>query len=43
MEYKKQKIELFKKLISEIDISKYDQKEYQKIVNLIYQDIFRVE
>ena len=43
MEYKKQKIELYKKLISEIDISKYDQKEYQKIVNLIYQDIFRVE
>jgi len=43
MEYQKQKIELFKKLISEIDISKYDQKEYQKIVNLIYQDIFRVE
>ena len=35
MEYQKQKIELFKKLISEIDISKYDQK------NLIYQDIFR--
>ena len=43
MEYQKQKIELFKKLISEIDIIKYDQKEYQKIVNLIYQDIFRVE
>ena len=43
MEYKKQKIELFKNLISEIDISKYDQKEFQKIVNLIYQDIFRVE
>ena len=41
MEYQKQKIELFKKLISEIDISKYNQKEYEKIVNLIYQDIFR--
>ena len=43
MEYQKQKIELFKKLISEIDISKYDQKEFNKIVNLIYQDIFRIE
>jgi hypothetical protein len=42
MEYQKQKIELFKKLISEIDISKYNQKEYEKIVNLIYQDIFRL-
>ena len=42
MEYQKQKIELFKKLICEIDISKYDQKEFNKIVNLIYQDIFRV-
>lgn len=41
MEYQKQKIELFKKLISEIDISKYNQKEYEKIVNLIYQDISR--
>lgn len=41
MEYQKQKVELFKKLISEIDISKYNQKEYEKIVNLIYQDIFR--
>ena len=43
MEYQKQKIELFKKLISEIDISKYDQKKFEKIVNLIYQDIFRIE
>jgi|TARA_R100000482_G_C5113495_1_gene141786 hypothetical protein len=42
MEYQKQKIELFKKLISEIDISKYNQKEYEKIVNLIFQDIFRL-
>lgn len=41
MEYQKQKIELFKKLVCEIDISKYDQKEFNKIVNLIYQDIFR--
>ena len=41
MEYQKQKIELFKKIICEIDISKYDQKEFNKIVNLIYQDIFR--
>lgn len=43
MEYQKQKIELFKKLVCEIDISKYDQKEFNKIVNLIYQDIFRIE
>ena len=43
MEYQKQKIELFKKLICEIDISKYDQKEFNKIVHLIYQDIFRVQ
>ena len=42
MEYQKQKIELFKKLIFEIDISKYNQKEYEKIVNLIFQDIFRL-
>ena len=43
MEYQKQKIELFKKLISEIDISIYNQKEYIKIVNLIFQDVFRIE
>ena len=36
------KIELFKKLVWEIDIDKYEQKEYEKIINLIYQDIFRV-
>jgi hypothetical protein len=36
------KIELFKKLVSEIDIDKYEQKEYEKIINLIYQDIFRL-
>tara|TARA_R100001443_G_scaffold110748_1_gene122893 strand:+ start:645 stop:779 length:135 start_codon:yes stop_codon:yes gene_type:complete len=41
MEYLR-KVELFKKLISEIDISKYNQKEYEKIVNLIFQDIFRL-
>ena len=35
------KAELFRKLVIEIDIKKYDQKEYEKIVNLIYQDIFR--
>ena len=38
-----EKIELFKKLIMEIDIKKYDQKEYAKIVNLIFQDIYRIE
>jgi len=42
MEYL-EKVELFKKLVSEIDISKYNQKEYEKIVNLLFQDIFRLE
>tara|TARA_R100000655_G_scaffold25889_1_gene53435 strand:+ start:438 stop:566 length:129 start_codon:yes stop_codon:yes gene_type:complete len=42
MEYL-EKVELFKKLVSEIDISKYNQKEYEKIVNLLFQDIFRIE
>jgi len=37
------KIELFKKLVSEIDIKKYNQEEYVKIINLIYLDIFRGE
>ena len=37
------KTELFRKLIMEIDIKKYDQKEYEKIVNLIFQDVFRIE
>ena len=35
------KIELFRTLVCEIDIKKYSQKEYIKIVNLLYQDIFR--
>ena len=38
-----QKINTFKNLILEIDISKYSQKEYVKIVNLIYLDIFRTQ
>ncbi len=38
-----QKINTFKNLILEIDISKYTQKEYVKIVNLIYLDIFRTQ
>ena len=42
MEYQKQKIELFKKLILKIEINKYNQKEYEKIVNLIFQDVFRI-
>ena len=37
------KAELFRKLVTEIDIAKYDQKEFEKIVNLIYQDIFRTQ
>ena len=39
----KEKVELFKKLVSEIDIKKYNQGEYVKIINLIYLDIFRGE
>jgi len=39
----KEKVELFKKLVSEIDIKKYNQEEYVKIINLIYLDIFRGE
>jgi len=38
-----QRINTFKNLVSEIDISKYSQKEYVKIVNLIYLDIFRTQ
>ena len=37
------KAEQFKKLLCEIDIKKYEQKEFEKIVNLLYQDIFRIE
>jgi hypothetical protein len=37
------KAELFRKLVTEIDISKYKQKEFEKIVNLIYTDVFRIE
>ena len=39
----KEKVELFKKLVSEIDIKKYNQEEYVKIINLLYLDIFRGE
>ena len=38
-----QNINTFKNLISEIDISKYSQEEYVKIVNLIYLDVFRTQ
>ena len=38
-----QRINTFKNLVSEIDISKYSQEEYVKIVNLIYLDIFRTQ
>tara|TARA_Y100001963_G_scaffold71667_1_gene99661 strand:- start:2286 stop:2447 length:162 start_codon:yes stop_codon:yes gene_type:complete len=37
------KTEQFKKLVCEIDIKRYEQKEFEKIVNLLYQDIFRIE
>ena len=35
-----QKIKKFVQLVTEISIKHYDQKEYAKIVNLIYQEIF---
>tara|TARA_R100000278_G_scaffold117467_1_gene97469 strand:+ start:196 stop:369 length:174 start_codon:yes stop_codon:yes gene_type:complete len=38
-----QRINTFKNLVSEIDISKYSQEEYVKIVNLIYLDTFRTQ
>ncbi len=36
----KKKIMLFAQLVTEIDISKYKQKEYVKIVKAIYWEIF---
>jgi len=36
----KQKIMLFAQLVTEIDISKYKQKQYAKIVRAIYWEIF---
>ena len=36
----KNKIVLFAQLVSEIDISKYKQKQYVKIVKAIYWEIF---
>ena len=36
----KKKIMLFAHLVTEIDISKYKQKEYVKIVKAIYGEIF---
>tara|TARA_R100000773_G_C4220482_1_gene119184 strand:+ start:1720 stop:1953 length:234 start_codon:yes stop_codon:yes gene_type:complete len=38
-----EKINIFKNLVSEIDIKKYTQKEYAQIVNLIYLDVFRTQ
>jgi hypothetical protein len=37
---KNKKLEQANYLIQEIDISKYTQKEYRQIVNLIFQEIF---
>ena len=34
------KIEMFRNLVSEIDISKYDQKEFAEIVYLISIEVF---
>ena len=36
----KNKIMLFAQLVSEINISKYEQKEYRQIVKAIYWEIF---
>lgn len=36
-------ITLFKQLVSEINISKYNQKEYADIVNAIYVSIFKIK
>jgi hypothetical protein len=36
----KKDVELFSLLVSEINISKYTQAEFRKIVNEIYWDIF---
>ena len=38
-----EKINRFKNLVCEIDISKYKQEEYIQIVNLIYMDLFRLQ
>ena len=38
----KDKIMMFAQLVSEINISKYDQKEYRQIVKAIYFEIFGV-
>tara|TARA_R100001224_G_scaffold91204_1_gene60467 strand:- start:60 stop:194 length:135 start_codon:yes stop_codon:yes gene_type:complete len=38
---KKEKVELFCKLVSEIDISKYNQKKFIEIVNAIFNEIFK--
>jgi hypothetical protein len=40
IEKKNRKLEQANSLIQEIDISKYKQKEYAKIVNLIFKEIF---
>jgi len=40
IEAKNKKLDQANSLIQEIDISKYKQKEYAKIVNLIFQEIF---
>jgi hypothetical protein len=36
-------ITLFKQLVSEINISMYNQKEYADIVNAIYVSIFKIK
>ena len=41
MTLKRQKVELFCKLVREIDISKYNQKEFIEIVNSIFNEIFK--
>ena len=38
--YMQQKIERFRELITEIDISKYKQKAFIKIVNAVFYELF---
>ena len=38
---KKEKLALFKELVSEINIKRYSQAEYVDVVNAIYNDIYK--
>ena len=38
---KKEKLALFKELVSEINIKRYSQAEYVDVINAIYNDIYK--